>query len=452
MHGILASLLSQLEKDKAPSTWTVSELPITAPHLFIWMCDGSKLGGDEMPIPFRGQFDYCKTLMEECAKLARTNTPAILVYMESLLTAGQKAKIAEFAAGIPNLLTVSYENFDDLAVYGEVDDVSMLFSQKVEESTTCFKRSEGRGGKPGRLMENPDQLGTIAHLVDLSRMALLYDITALLRTASQFNEGKSALLPPVDPGIVYRDFDVTIKGSRMAAPLKLLNRKACSTNLKSLIGRVSRLRQVRGISDRLSKTQVQYLRDVLLPENYADVYETVALKKDMARLQIYQERHKKIMGNQASFAEDLIWYRKTSEGLGMGVGVENSMLAFSGNKDPDLAKHFLDFSGRDPNVLPYTIIQQVFYPRFSDSEKDCYLAKFNDDLTLRVLESVRSVHSIFEVSNDLTWIRGGNEVFGKRASKEAEIERDLAFSMFSVCHCRSQPVSTDCRRQVLPKP
>ncbi len=38
------------------------------PHMFVWLCDGKKIGDYDLPLP-QGSPNYNKTLVEECKNL-----------------------------------------------------------------------------------------------------------------------------------------------------------------------------------------------------------------------------------------------------------------------------------------------------------------------------------------------------------------------------------------------
>ena len=366
----------------------------------MWFCDGRKLGYGQMPLPNKEGIDYLDTLYRECAKLAKTNTPAYLVYMGSLITDAQKVRLQSLRQSIENLLTVDYDLFKEVVATKTKDDASSLFAEKIDGSAQEFLQNEGKS-----LEKTPylDAIGTIAHLVDLARLGLIYDCNYLKEAASIENPDKAHML--TESGIIYRDFDVTVKGDQIS-PLKLLNGKACSTSLqpRDQLRKINALRLRRGLPA-INKDQAHYIEKMTQVDVYAKNYHLYAIKnpttqEDEREIERLYIKHKEVMGPEADFAEDLVYFRMI-EGIGMGVGVENSLLAFSAAKDPDLKRSFLE--RRDDPA--YSIVQDTLNPQPCDNQSELISQMVDNALT--------SVHSGFNVSRDFTWTRGVEELHTK---------------------------------------
>ncbi len=421
----ISQMLSSLSRSQGgaamaiPKGWVKTELPIETPHLFMWFCDGRKLGDSELPIPHKGKIDYCRTLVEEAAKLEASGTPAILVYKGSFLKSTQIEELAKFAQGVPNLYIADYDLFSSVVEHKrEQDAVSKLFLEKVKRSADEFIRTKGRGAT-GSFALHPDQIGTVANIVDLARLALIYDCDSLLYSANIQKLPSQEMISVEGGGLLYRDLDVRLREDRMTKPLELLNGSACTTNLVDLPSKVSLLRRKRG-KEELTTMQKDYLMQFTDPEFYARVYKDIALGENLAKLDEYEKKHQEIMGPDSSFTEDLIWFRKV-EGVGMGVCVENSMIAVDGPKNKALAKSFKE----DPNEYPYIIFQGAMWPDFTDLQKSMFHDPYYDQLSERILSSVESAHSIFNVTIDRTWIKGSDDLYSRKSSAQFHDEIDL---------------------------
>ena len=165
------------------------------PHMFMWFSNGSKIPLGISPLPKNERLDYIKRLKEECAKLLLTNTPAYLVYMGRLLTRDQIILLENLQNDIPNLAVIDYDD-----VERTISDQQII--SKVAAIANAYQEHEkldvGQGG--------------IADLVDFTRLVLLYNSKTLREIAQK----KIKISLEWREGLIYRDFDVTLKKETMA--------------------------------------------------------------------------------------------------------------------------------------------------------------------------------------------------------------------------------------------
>jgi hypothetical protein len=183
-------------------------------------------------------------------------------------------------------------------------------------------------------------------------------------------------------------------------PIKVIDGKACTTSIGEAEQQISALRRARRLPD-LTCQQRDYIKQFQDPETYASVYDAIACKEDLATVLRHEQEHKAIMGESSSFCDDFIWYKKTAEGIGMGVRCENSLIACSQSKDPRIAD---SLHKRERVDTPYTIFQHIMWPDFTDIQQCLHQDEFNQQYSKRILTSLQSVHSVFSVERHKTWL------------------------------------------------
>ncbi len=164
------------------------------PHMFVWLCDGKKIGDYDLPLP-QGSPNYYQTLLEECKKLQATNTPVYLIYMGRTLNEKQKQNIESlsYVKGLENLFVMDYDDIEKVAPDHKLD-------QMIEgEIINLYK------GK------------SIFNFIDIPRIVLLYHSDLLKeRTLEKFSGSRNcSILADSPDGLFYRDFDVTMKEGEM---------------------------------------------------------------------------------------------------------------------------------------------------------------------------------------------------------------------------------------------
>lgn len=205
-------------------------LSCSSPHIFMWFCDGIKVdqkrqsifSDDQLMLPKNDQLDYLEMLKQECAKLQKTNSPCYLVYLGRTLTEGQKAQFTnlEELPGMENLVTINYDEFeqkisDIVGSYSKVDYSTgkVVFAREEIEISASDIKEETQ-----ILVNNINNKNCLQTLIDLSRLVLIYHSDIVLEMAlshSLGNEYKTDILTKCGAGILYRDFDVALRGQQM---------------------------------------------------------------------------------------------------------------------------------------------------------------------------------------------------------------------------------------------
>ncbi len=197
------------------------------PHLFMWFTDGGKLPDDTLPLPNNPPLDYLSRLKEECSKLRQNNTPVYLAYCGRMITEAQKQKMENLAyqPGFENLIVIDYdkveERIDNNDVIGSIavenyaeekmelkDEVATQsrIKEVVAECVDSWKndfQNQYRRSKPL----------VIQSTIDSTRLVLLYfsDLVKDVARDKYQEESKKPYLDNQLGGILYRDFDVTLK-------------------------------------------------------------------------------------------------------------------------------------------------------------------------------------------------------------------------------------------------
>jgi hypothetical protein len=232
-------------------------LPVRTPHLFMWICDGSNLDENAMPIPTLSipqqgggpkQVDYVEVLEGECDKLAKTETPVFLVYKGSLLKKGQVSQIDSLASRKENLFVIDYDSFVSVSRVGVTcDAVSDILFDEVAKSYSAFVETKGSGVNTEEFQKgvvHGDRIGTMANLVDLIKLHLVHNCDALRDEARHYkyrgdaDKAKYCEILANVVGLVWRDFDVTLKAAKMPDDMRLIDGQVCSINA---IGRARQL-------------------------------------------------------------------------------------------------------------------------------------------------------------------------------------------------------------------
>ena len=173
------------------------------PHMFMWFTNGSRVPEGKSVLPQTEQLNYVKRLTEECAKLNNTNTPVYLVYMGRMLNDQQKEQIKSLKTqDTPNLFVIDY---DDVEMRLAGEGVSEI-GRKVATEVAQYVEKNAVG-----MVE-----GGIAPIVDFTRLVLLHNSDIVTQIArDQYNLSGAQNVPSWVPGIVYRDFDVTLSRPSM---------------------------------------------------------------------------------------------------------------------------------------------------------------------------------------------------------------------------------------------
>ncbi len=440
-------------------------LPVTTSHFFVWISDGRKLdkygkpkiSPDELPLLHKGKLNYLETLKTECAKLAKTKTPAYLFYKGDLLTDGQRQKMEDLARQIPNLFVIDYDadNFAQWCLSGSTDPDDRIFVDKIQESVKAFIEQKGRA--IGFLQET---LGSIGHTVDFIKMFGLSRSDMMHSIAYQKyydDPTKQEFLPSIQEstGILYRDFDVTLKGEQMQ-PIRLYDGQISSTTRAGLkintIEKISRMLSEPFMQIALSERNLkaQDILDRLIPycdkffsdpKEYLRKYCAFHLPKtasDEERLAIAKEFDEVSLGifraapDGASVFNKkdslLFFFKAAMLGEASSLGSENSLIAVSRARHEgfasvkkvtgmDLYDGVEDVSKLDPRekgeiieYTPYSATQDALMTRLGMKHSDDQVRFESDDQEEKEKYAKYLAHcmdhaeGLFEIGRDQTWI------------------------------------------------
>ncbi|MES2960958.1 MAG: hypothetical protein V4694_01075 [Pseudomonadota bacterium] len=392
------------------------------PHMFMWLCNGKekdetgnyKFGEDQLLLPNKSGLQYFERLKEECIKLQETDTPLYLVYMGRMLTEGQKQSMQQLAEDpqMRNLMVVDYDDVEK-----EMGDVSGEFASlegTVLDRKSFVKRipvvvrKEQIIRKIQNLVNVIDDTGktgrpALTQIIDSTRLVLLYNSAIIKDVAKkiyQNNPEKLRLLENSCPGLIYRDFDVTLLADEIP-DLETATGYISSLNTANILPYVHR--QIRSRTsnqdeldaiDEFFKTQIYDPKKFsanleeckLAPKFYSDNFQKV---EDFLSDFVMSSLHKKESAFQELFANLL--------------KIENSFLGVSQDQAPNVGNIICEVFG-PKNKSPYGAVQRHF--RVTDH----WYSKMDTDHELDDLIHNSKLHQIFNVGNDLTWERKTSEI------------------------------------------
>ena len=426
-------------------------LPVETPHFYVWISNGKELDKngepiipeDQLPLPSNRKFNYLAVLRNECRKLKRTNTPAYLVYKGDLLTENQKQKMEDLAGDpeMDNLFVIDYDGdeFEKWCLIGSTDPTDKIFVEKMQESTSEF---ENRNGTPS-IPKFTDSLGSIAHLIDLTKLFVVYRCDAvhgIVYEKYKNNHKKMDFLQSVhnSKGILYRDFDVTLKGEE-AQPMNLVNGQISSTTVTNLLNK--RIKQVDQLfknenvkkilrfdmveSEDVKVKMLEYYDNLLRnPSGYVERYSAFHIPQtasDTRRIEIEGEfvritHHVTSPKDHLIFASELKSSEedKLSEFVrhlalnGKNVGIENSLIGVSGSRNSGIRREIkyvnndtiyeIDQGEVDVLCTPYSVIQNAFMSDKRSADKEIH----HEELSGYIAHCIKNT-AMFDVGRDLSW-------------------------------------------------
>lgn len=336
-------------------------------HMFMWFSDGSKIPPGISPLPQNTRLDYIKRLKEECAKLFITKTPVYLVYMGRLLNSEQITLLEDLQNEIPNLAVIDYDKVEQ-----SISDQEII--NKVATAASAYTKNEkldvGNGG--------------IADLVDLTRLILLYN-SKVLRDIAQ----KKITIPlEWREGLIYRDFDVTLKKEKMTdiptthgymATLNFLERVH-----RYRVGLIESAQDNEDLTRRIDTFFHDYIYNL---EQYQQI-----LKLFLNRSLNAEEQEVK---QSFTLKYNEIFHENNFKSLFVhAIRIENSFLAISKDQHPLINTMIKEvvLGGESP----YAVVQSIFGRSFNNP-----LDRIKEFLTPQLLG--------FNIGNDLTWKMGVRE-------------------------------------------
>jgi len=187
-----------------------------APRLLMWFCDGSK-NPDKLPIPtsVKGNYlmishhdrlnvSYYETLKNSCESAKISKTPIYLCYHGGMINDEQKQSMEALAENkdFNNLYVIDYEEFTK-QYSDRMENIDSIFNDKISDSVSKFVRKE---------QADSNESGHIVHIVDSARMYLVYRCDALKSyLEDKYPKDKFPDKPIIEDGILYHDFDVSMK-------------------------------------------------------------------------------------------------------------------------------------------------------------------------------------------------------------------------------------------------
>jgi hypothetical protein len=373
------------------------------PHMFMWFSDGKKIPKGSPILPQSKQFDYHKRLKEECGKMSKTSTPVYLVYMGRLLNDEQKKQIKSLSQHTHNLFIIDY---DDVEKKLPNTMENQQIRKKVQEYTTAYQEKElltfGKGG--------------IADLVDFTRLVLIYnsDIVGDIAKKQHF-ASEHSILGDLTPGIIYRDFDVTLSN-------------LCMRDLKSDCGYLTSLNFKQVVNGQYDKL-IKKAGDNAVKKDKINGFFT----KNLYNLAQYKKNVKLFYAEDSALSPEDKQRKKSINGdlrkIGCerdfkslfinAVSVENSFIAVNNDKN-EFAKKTIDECLLKSN--PFGAVQNHFSGSGGKGRKEKLL-----------LHTIETVEEDFDVGNDLTWKKPLSKIYtGENKKAEQSAGKALMSASFIV--------------------
>lgn len=413
-------------------------------HMFIWFSDGNKIPEGVSVLPENDNLQYVTRLREECEKLAHTNTPVYLIYMGRLLDDKQKEQIKSLHPDLSNLFIIDYDDIEKKIPKDERGIESIAIVKRLTKFYKNHEDNPSSKGLYGDLM--PDEAeccNGIMNLVDFTRIVLMYYSDLIGRVAQEqtFEEYKENIIKNIVPGIIYRDFDVTLKIDKMH-DLEVSKDIITSSQLleffnTNLFQAISFLQEKinKDCEKRICEIDDEVSDDDDMSDDISDYYKRLYEERDQEKeiiksevnkffqenffdIDKFEKNVKLILSNEYDLhqeeieSENNLFQKLSSYGFNMRMfsmtlkmlNAENSFIAVNSDNSKDI-EGILDVGRKKKGLYMTDVVRSHIDGTYSGYSVKDSLDKINSFL---------KVHKFFQIDRDLTWQMSFSNIYNKK--------------------------------------